>query len=136
MRGRKMSCFLFFWLIFVLGDLLKNASFSIGCLTQLKESNELERVHVHHLVCICKLKLMSLGLRKEDLFILLLHHGYFHCLMEVATREIAEELYLAPHELMQWHEGELLGGMKPADQLVTNIGEPGYSLKVIPYAFV
>jgi hypothetical protein len=100
MRGGKMSCFLFFWLIFVLSDLLKNVSRFSSRLKQLKESNELEQVRVHHLVCICKLKLMSLGLRKEDLFILLSHHGYFHRLIEVATLEIAEELYSTPNELV------------------------------------
>jgi hypothetical protein len=26
-----------------------------------------------------------------------------------------------PHELMHWHEGGLLGGAKPANQLVANI---------------
>jgi hypothetical protein len=47
-HGRKMSCYLFFWLLFIFGDLLKNARLS--CLTLLKESNELERVSGHHLV--------------------------------------------------------------------------------------
>jgi hypothetical protein len=41
-----------------------------------------------------------------------------------------------PHELMHWHGGGLLGGMKSADQLVADIGEPGDCLKVIPDAFV
>ncbi len=41
-----------------------------------------------------------------------------------------------PHELMHWHEGELLGGTKPADQLVANIGEPANNLKLIPNAFI
>ncbi len=52
MHGGKISHLLFFWLLFVLGDLLKNASRSVGCLTLLKESNELERVHGHCLICI------------------------------------------------------------------------------------
>ncbi len=64
-----MSCLLFFWLFYVLGNLLKNASRLVGRLTLLKESNELKRVSGHCLVRICKLKLMSFGLRKEDLFI-------------------------------------------------------------------
>jgi hypothetical protein len=33
--------------------------------------------------------------------------------MDVATIEVAEELYLMLHELMHWHEGGLLGGAKP-----------------------
>jgi hypothetical protein len=37
---------------------------------------------------------------------------------------------------MHWHEGGLLGGTKPVDQLVANIGEPDNCLKVIPDAFV
>ncbi len=79
---------------------------------------------------------MRLGLRKEDLFTLLLRRGYFHCLAEVATLEIAEKLNLTPHELGHWHESRLLGSTKPADQLVAYIGQPGDSLKVIPDAFV
>jgi hypothetical protein len=131
-----MSHFLFFWLIFILGNLLKNASHFVGCLTLLKESNELERVLGHCLVQIHELGLMHLGLREEDLFTLLLHHGYFHCLMEVATFEIAEELYLMRHELVHQHESGLLGSTKPVDQLVANIEEPGNGLKLIPNAFV
>jgi hypothetical protein len=57
-------------------------------------------------------------------------------LTEIATVEKADELYLTPHELVHWHESRLLGGTKPADQLVVNIEEPGNSLKVIPNAFV
>ncbi len=75
MRGRKMSCFLLFWLLLVLGNLLKNASRLVSCLTLLEESNELERVSMRYLVYICKLELMCLGLHKEDLFTLLLRRG-------------------------------------------------------------
>ncbi len=110
-----MSCFLFFWLLFFLGDLLKNASHVVGCLTLLKESNELEWVSGHRLVQIHKLEPMRLGLRGEDLFTLLLCRGHFHCSTEVATLEIAEELYLMPHDLVHWHESGLLGGKNPAD---------------------
>jgi hypothetical protein len=131
-----MSRLLFFWLLFVLGNLLKNASCFVGCLTLLKESDELEWVRGHRLVCIRKLKRMHLGLREEDLFTLLLCHGHFHCLTEVATLKIAEELYSMPHELMHWHESRLLGGTKPADQLVADIGKHGNGLKVIPDAFI
>jgi hypothetical protein len=42
MHGRKMSHLLFFWLLFVLGDLLNNTSHFVSCLTLLKESDELE----------------------------------------------------------------------------------------------
>jgi hypothetical protein len=113
--GGKMSRFLFFWLIFILGNLLENASHFVGRLTLLKESDELERVSGHHLVQVCELELMRLGLWEEDLFTLLLCHGYFHRLTKVATLEIAEELYLTPHELVHWHESGLLGSVKPAD---------------------
>jgi hypothetical protein len=135
-HGRKMSRLPLLQLISVLGNLLKNASHFVGQLTLLENGNELERVGGHHLVCIHKLKLMQLGLHKEDLFTLLLCHGYLHCLMEVATDKIADKLYLTLHELVHWHEGRLLGGIKPADQLVAKIGEPGNCLKVIPDEFV
>ncbi len=80
---------------------------------------------------------MCLRLREEDLFTLLLPHEHFHCLMEVATLEIAEEQYLTLHELVHWHEGGLLGHTKPADQLlVANDGEPGNCLKVVPDTLV
>ncbi len=41
-RSRKLSHFLLFLLLLVLGDLLKNASHLVGCLTLLEESNQLE----------------------------------------------------------------------------------------------
>jgi hypothetical protein len=53
-----------------------------------------------------------------------------------ATVEVAEELYLMLHELMHWHERGLLGCVKPVDQLVANIGDPGDCLEVIPDALV
>jgi hypothetical protein len=56
--------------------------------------------------------------------------------MWVATVKIVDELYLTPLELVHWHESGLLGGTKPADQLVANIREPCNGLKVIPDAFV
>ena len=42
MRGRKMSRFPFLWLLLVLGNLLKNASHLVGCLTLLKGGNHSE----------------------------------------------------------------------------------------------
>ena len=121
MRGRKLSYFLFFWLLFVIGNLLKNASGLVGCLTLIKKSDQLERVCRHHLVQVCKLELMCLALQEEDLFALLLCHGYFYRSTEVATVEVAEKLYSMPHELMHWHESRLLSHIKPANQLVPYI---------------
>ncbi len=79
---------------------------------------------------------MRLGLRKEDLFALLLHCGQLYCSTDVATTEVAEELYSMLHELMHWHEGRLFGSAKPVDQLIANIGEPDHCLKVIPDVLV
>jgi hypothetical protein len=75
-HDRKMSRTLLFLLRYVLVDLLKNASPFVSHLTLIRKSNELERVCWHCLVPIRKLRLMRLGLRKEDLFTLLLRHGY------------------------------------------------------------
>ncbi len=48
MRGKKLKHFLLFWLLLVLGNLLKNASCLASCLTLLKESNHLaQRKFVH-----------------------------------------------------------------------------------------
>jgi hypothetical protein len=90
-------------ILLVIGNLLKNTSL-VGHLTLLKESNHLELVGRCHLVQVCELELMCLGLCKEDLFTLLLCRGYFHRLTEVATLKVAEKLYLTPHEHMHWHE--------------------------------
>ncbi len=79
---------------------------------------------------------MHLRLCKEDLFTLLLCHGYVHHLTEVVALEVAKKLYLTTHELMHWHESGLLGRTKPANQLVPNVGEPGNGLKVFPDTFV
>jgi hypothetical protein len=135
MRSRKMSHFVFFWLLFILSNLLENASCYVGCLTLHKESDDFEQVSGHLLVQVCDIELMRLGLRKEDLFTLLVCHGYFHRLMEVATLEIAKELYSTLHDLVHQHESELLGSTTPANQLVANIGEPCNGLKVILDAF-
>ncbi len=45
-----MSRFLFFWLLFILGNLLENASCFASCLALLEENDELERVSGHRLV--------------------------------------------------------------------------------------
>jgi hypothetical protein len=65
--NRKLSRFPFLWLL-VLGNLLKNASHLVSCLTLLKEGNHLEWVSRHHLVQVSKLVLVCLGLRKESFF--------------------------------------------------------------------
>ncbi len=131
-----MSCILFLWLLLVLGNLLKNASCLVGCLTLLKEGNHSERVGRHRLVQAGKLDLVRLRLHEEDLLTLLLRHGYLHCSMEVVALKVAEKLYLMMHEFVHWHESGLLGCTKPANQLVTNVGEPSNGLKVVPDIFV
>jgi hypothetical protein len=47
--NRKLSRFPFLWLL-VLGNLTKNASCLVGCLTLLEEGNHRERVSRYHLV--------------------------------------------------------------------------------------
>jgi hypothetical protein len=136
MGGKNTSPFLFLWLLRISGNLIKNASRLVSCLTQLEEGNHSERVGRHRLIQVGKLVLVCLRLHEEDLFTLLLRHGYGHCLMEVVTLEVAEKLHLKPHELMHWHERGLLGRTKPANQLVANVGEPNDGLKVVPDAFV
>ena len=131
-----MSRLLLFQLLLVLGNLLKNASRLVGCLTLLKEGNHSERVGRHRLVQVSKLVLVCLRLREEDLFTLLLRRWYVHRLMEVVTLKKAEKPHWMPHELMHWHESGLLGHTKPANQLVANVGEPSNSLKVVPDALV
>jgi hypothetical protein len=135
-RGRKMSRFPFLWLLLVLGNLLKNASRLVSCLTLLKESNHPERVGRHCLVQAGELVLVCLRLCKEDLLTLLLCCGYVHCSTEVITLEVAEKLHLTLRELMHWHECRLLGRTKPANQPVTYIWETSDSLEVIPDALV
>jgi hypothetical protein len=135
-HGRKMSRFLPLWLLLVLVNLLKNASHLVGHLTLLEESDKLERVSRPRLVQVNELELKRLGLRKEDLFTLLLHRGYFHCLTEVVTLQVAEKLHLMPHELVHWHESGLLGHTKLVNQLVAYIGKTGNSLEVILDTFV
>jgi hypothetical protein len=118
-----MSCFLFLWLLLVLGDLLENASCLVSCLTLLKEGNNLERVS-------------RFWAAQRRFFTLLLRRGYFHHSMEVATLKVAKKLHLTPHELMHWHESGSLGRTKPANQLVAYIGKTGNSLEVVLDAFI
>jgi hypothetical protein len=131
-----MSCTLFLWLLLVLGNLLENSSRLVGCLTLLKDCNHSERGSRHRLVQVGKLVLVRLRLCNEDLFTLLLRRGYVNCSTEVVALEVAEKLYSTTHELMHQHESRLLGRMKPVNQLVANVGEPGDGLKVVPYALV
>ncbi len=134
--GRNMSRTLFFWLLLVLGNLLKNASRLVGHLSLLKEGNHSERVGRYRLVQVGKLVLVHLRLREEDLFTLLLRRGYVHHSMEVLTLKVAEKLHSTPHELVHWHKSGLLCLTKPANQLVANVREPGDSLKVVPDALI
>jgi hypothetical protein len=136
MRGRKVSCFPFLWLLVVLGNLLKNTSWLVGYLTLLKEGNNSERIGRHRLIQVGKLVLVHLRLCKEDLFSLLLCCGYVHCSTEVVTLKVAEKLHSMLHELVHQHECGLLGRMKPVNQLVANVGKPGDGLKVVPDALV
>ena len=131
-----MSCFLFLQLLLIFGNLIKNASRLVGCLALLKEGNHSEQVGRHRLIQVGKLVLVRLRLRKEDLFTLLLRHGYVHHSTEVVTLKVAEKLHLMPHELVHWHEGGLLGRTKPENQLVAHIWETGNSLEVIPDALI
>ncbi len=136
MRGRNMRFFPFLWLLLIFGNLIKNPSHLVGCLTLLEDGNHSERVGRHHLIHVGDLVLVCLRLCEEDLFTLLLCHGYVHCLTEVVTLKVAEKLHSTPHELVHWHESRLLGRTKPANQLVANVGEPGNGLKVVPDALV
>jgi hypothetical protein len=95
MRSRKMSHFPLLWLLLVLGNLLKNASHLVDCLTKVKKSNHPERVGRHHLIQVGNLVLVRLRLCKEDLLILLLRHGYIHHSTEVVTLKVAEKLHTA-----------------------------------------
>jgi hypothetical protein len=134
--NRKMSRFLFLWLLLILGNLLENASRLVDCLTLLKASNHPERVGRHCLVQVCKLVLVRLGLRKDNLLTVLLRRGYFHHSTEVATLKVAVKLHLTLCELMHRHESRHLGRTKPENQLVAYIWETGNSLEVIPDALV
>jgi hypothetical protein len=119
-----MSCFPLLWLLLVLGNLLKNASCLVGCLTLLKESNHLERVGRHRLVQVCKLVLVRLRLREEDLLALLLRHGYVHHLTEVATLEVAEKLYLMPREHVHCMRAGFLAVQSQQISWLPMIGKP------------
>ncbi len=95
-----MSRTIFFWLLLVLGNLLKNTSRLVGRLTLLEEGNHSEQVGRYHLVQVSKLVLVRLRLHKEDLFTLLLCRGYVHHSTEIVTLKVAETLHSTPHELV------------------------------------
>jgi hypothetical protein len=83
-----------------------------------------------------KTSLVRLGLREEDLLILLMCCGYFHHSMEVATLKVAEKQHSTTRELLHWHESGLLGRTKPENQLVAYIWETSDSLKILPNALI
>ncbi len=133
--GLVVPCVLFVATTMIMASIIsimnKNSSRLDGCLTLLEEGNHSERVGRYHLVQVGKLVLVRLSLREEDLFTLLLHHPYVHCLTEVVTLEVAEKLHLMPHELVH-----LLCHTKPANQLVANVRELVVGLKVVSDALV
>ncbi len=133
---RNMSRTLFLWLLLVPGNLLENTNRLVGRLTLLEEGNHSERVGRYRLVQVGELVQVHLGLREEDLFTLLLRRGYVHHSTEVVALKVAEKLHLRLHELVHWHESGLCCCMKPENQLVANVREPGDGLKVVPDALV
>jgi hypothetical protein len=132
---RKMSHLLLYWLLFVLGDLLKNASCFVSRLTLLKKVMSLSGSVGIVLFVSRNLNWCALGCVKKICSLFSCAMGTYH-LLEVATIKVAEELYSTSHGFMHWHEGGFLGSTKPADQLVANIGEPRDCLRVIPDAFI
>jgi hypothetical protein len=129
MRSRKFSRFLLFWLLLVLGDLLKNASHLVSCLPLLEEKDQHERVNGHPLVQVCRLELMCLGLHEEDLFTLLLCHGYFHHLMEAATLEVAKKLYSMLHDLCIGMRAGFLAVQSQQISWLPTFGKPATALR-------
>jgi hypothetical protein len=105
-------------------------------MTLFKKGHKPKRVRGHLFVCFHELVLMHLGLRKEELFAFLLHCGQLHCLTEVASVVVAEELHSTPHEFMHWQECGLLGSAKPTNQLVANIWQPGNCIKAVPETLI
>jgi hypothetical protein len=119
-----MSHTLFLWLLLVPGNLLENTSHLVGCLTLLEEGNHSERVGRYHLVQVGKLVLVRLGLRKKDLFTLLLRRGYVHCSMEVVALKVAEKLHSTPHELVHWHESGIFAVQSQQISWLPMFGNP------------
>jgi hypothetical protein len=132
---RRMSCFLILWLFLFL-ELVKDTGRFVSSLALLKKGYKPKRVCGHCFVCLRKVKLMRLWLRKKHFFCFLLRRGQLHCSTEESAIKVAEELHSMPHEFMHQHECTLLCNTKPTNQLVTNVWEPGNCLEVIPDALV
>jgi hypothetical protein len=72
---------------------------------------------------------------KKDLLDLFLLGGQLHHRAEEPFLE-AEELHSTTYVVMHGHEGQLLGGAKPAKQLIADVQKPCECLKVILLALI
>ena len=68
---------------------------------------------------------------EKNLLDLLLVAEQCHRATEQAVLEVPHQLYPAAHKVMNRHECGLFHGTGPADQLVTNIGEPRECFEVV-----
>ena len=74
---------------------------------------------------------MTKWYEEKNLLNLLLNAGQCHCATEQAVLEVHDQLYPVAHEVMHRHECRLLDSAKPANQLVSNVGEPHQCFKVV-----
>ena len=119
---------------FLLLELIEYAVRSIGILALLEEADERDVVVGQGFMRLRILLLMLPWHRKEDLLDLLRLHGQLHRCTKEPFLEVAHELHSSSHVVMHRHECGLSSRTKPADQLVTDVWEPGERLEIVSLA--
>ena len=119
---------------FLLLELIEYTVRSIGVLALLEEANERDVVVGQSFMRFRILLLMLPRHREEDLLDLLGLRGQLHRRTKEPFLEVAHKLHSLPHVVMHRHECGLSSRAKPADQLVTDVREPGECFEIVSLA--
>ena len=120
-----------FWLFCSTFECLERTVDRVRILTLLKKAGECRDVRRKRLVRLGVLLPMTEWDGEKNLLNLLLVAGQCHRVTKQAVLEVRHQLYPAAHKVMNRHECRLLHGTEPADQLVSDIGEPRQCFEVV-----
>ena len=103
----------------------------VRVLTLLEKAGECRDVRRKRLVRLGVLLPMTEWDGEKNLLDLLLVAGQCHRATKQAVLEVRHQLYPAAHKVVNRHECGLFHGTEPADQLVSDIGEPRQCFEVV-----
>ena len=119
------------WLLLFALERLERTVDRVRVLTLLEKAGESRDVRRKRLVRLGVLLPMTEWDGEKNLLNLLLVAGQCHRATKQAVLEVRHQLYPAAHKVMNRHECGLFHGTEPADQLVSDIGEPRQCFEVV-----